>query len=143
MDGDRLRIRQIEDEVVDAVDAESREVLASALTSPCRWLGELAFFASVAVTDATLSEDLINRLGSAHPWGRYWTTLAACKVSAEPMATAARLMTADALTRVAVAKFLRVTDDGSERVRDLLTPLRYDDDLLVREAATPERPLPD
>jgi hypothetical protein len=98
-------------------------------------LGQLAFFVSLEVTDADLTEDLIASLTPSHPWGRYWTTLAACKVSPDPIGTATRLLNADALTRTAVAKFLSVTDNGSEQIQPLLARLREDHDLLVRVAA--------
>jgi hypothetical protein len=121
---------------ITTVDAASRALLVAALNSSCQGWGQLAFFVSLAVTDADLTDDLIASLKSSHPWARYWTTLAACKISPDPIGTATRLMQADALTKTAVAKFLAVTDDGSEQIQLLLTSLREDNDLLVKVAAS-------
>lgn len=73
-----------------ALDATTRALLVSALTSANTWLGQLAFFVSFDVTDSDFSTDLIDELPRAHPWGRYWATLAACKSSPDLNQTASR-----------------------------------------------------
>lgn len=121
-----------------AFDVSTRALLISALTSVNTWLGQLAFSASFGITDGDFSADLINELPTAHPWGRYWATLAACKASPDLNETASRLLTADGTTRVAFAKFLLVLAGDGELVQRLLTTLRADRDLSVRLAATPQ-----
>jgi hypothetical protein len=81
---------------------------------------------------------LIDVLPSAHPWGRYWATLAACKASPDLDQTASRLLAADGMTRAAFAKFLLLLAGDDELYERLLATLRADKDLSVRLAATPK-----
>jgi hypothetical protein len=121
-----------------ALDVSTRALLISALTSANTWLGQLAFFVSFDVTDGGFSTDLIDELPSAHPWGRYWATLAACKASPDLDQTASRLLAADGMTRAAFAKFLLLLAGDDELYERLLATLRADKDLSVRLAATPK-----
>jgi hypothetical protein len=118
------------------LDVRTRELLIPALTSANTWLGQLAFFISFDVTDDDFSNSLIDALPSAHPWGRYWATLAACNASPDLAQTASRLMAADGRTRAAFAKFLLILARDGEPYGRLLAALRSDKDLSVRMAAT-------
>ena len=117
-------------------DVSTRALLISALTSANTWLGQLAFFVSFDVTDGDFSTDLIDQLPNAHPWGRYWATLAACKASPDLNQTASGLLAADGTTRAAFAKFLLLLAGDDELNERLLATLRADKDLSVRLAAT-------
>lgn len=89
------------------VDAASRALLVAALNSSCHWLGQLAFFVSLAVTDAYLAEHLITSLKSSHPLGAVLDHIGSVQGLARSHRTAT--LKADALTKTAVAKFLCVT----------------------------------
>jgi hypothetical protein len=117
------------------LDAEQRSTLRAALTSPCGWLGLLAFFVSMKATDDELSATLIADVATMRPHAQRWAVFAACHLATDPIGVAKRLADADVGTRAATARYLENFGGTSDTTKSLLDRFLNDDDLQVQLAA--------
>jgi len=123
------------------IDAEQRTTLRAALTSPCGWLGILAFFVSMKATDDELSAMLIADVATMHPHSQRWAVFAACHLATDPLDVAERLADADVGTRAATAEYLTKFGGTSDKTESLLRRFLNDDDLRVQLAAGYQGPV--
>jgi hypothetical protein len=123
------------------IDAEQRSTLRAALTSPCGWLGLLAFFVSIKATDDELSALLIADLATMRSHAHWWAVFAACHLATDPIGVAERLADGDVRTRTATAGYLNKFGDTSEAAAALIRRCLTDDDLQVQLAAGYEGPV--
>lgn len=123
------------------VDNEQRATLRAALTSPCGWLGLLAFFVSIKATDDELSEMLIADLATMRNHAQWWAVYAACHLSTDPIGVAERLADADVRTRTATAGYLVKFGGTSDSAAALTRRFLNDNDLRVQLAAGYEGPV--
>lgn len=118
------------------IDDSQRTTLRAAFTSPCGWLGELAFGVSQAATDDELSTMLVADVAALHPHTPWWAVFAACHLATDPISVAQRLATdADVGTRAATAVYIKHLGDTSEAAAALVRQFLNDDDLRVQLAA--------
>ena len=105
------------------INADQRTTLRAALTSPCGWLGLLAFFVSYAATDDELSAMLIADVATMRPPAQRWAVFAACHLATDPIGVAERLADADVGTRAAAAGYLDKFGGTSDATRVADPPL--------------------
>jgi len=123
------------------IDAEQRTTLRAALTSPCGWLGILAFFVSMKATDDELSAMLIADIATMRPHAQQSAVFAACHLATDPLDVAERLADADVGTRAATAEYLTKFGGTSDTTESLLRRFLNDDDLRVQLAAGYQGPV--
>ena len=123
------------------INADQRTTLRAALTSPCGWLGLLAFFVSYAATDDELSAMLIADVATMRPPAQRWAVFAACHLATDPIGVAERLADADVGTRAAAAGYLDKFGGTSDATESLIRRFLNDDDLRVQLAAGYQGPV--